>query len=234
MELFGQALPDERVRSYLRTALQAGPGDVSLRATLYSPAVDFTVDRAEPGVLVQVGAPACGARLPGPAPPGLRGRTAYRAMTTRPHRRIVAIAAPRACERTARRKTPDLGNSGPAAEGLSAWERGWLCTAVPLLKELLGELEGDELAQEGSPLSCRLATCRRPASTHRPDHQGSAWLMTSGKLSGRNRVILTDRERAVHLPRGRSFPRKPCLKYVFGRSSYSPVTALHGLLPKTS
>jgi hypothetical protein len=107
MELFGQALPDERVRSYLRTALQAGPGDVSLRATLYSPAVDFTVDRAEPGVLVQVGAPACGARLPGPAPPGLRGRTAYRAMTTRPHRRIVAIAAPRACERTARRKTPE-------------------------------------------------------------------------------------------------------------------------------
>src|SRR5882757_6440197 len=43
MVLFGQALPDDRVRSYLRAALQAGPADLSLTATVYSPAGEFTV-----------------------------------------------------------------------------------------------------------------------------------------------------------------------------------------------
>lgn len=42
LELFGQALPDERVRSYLRTALESGPADVSLTATVYSAAGEFT------------------------------------------------------------------------------------------------------------------------------------------------------------------------------------------------
>ncbi|EHR60614.1 aminotransferase class IV family protein [Saccharomonospora cyanea] len=42
LELFGRALPDERVRSYLRTALESGPADVSLTATVYSAAGEFT------------------------------------------------------------------------------------------------------------------------------------------------------------------------------------------------
>ncbi|WP_409493826.1 aminotransferase class IV family protein [Amycolatopsis sp. cmx-11-12] len=37
LELFGQALPDDRIRSYLRTALEAGPADVSLTVTIHLP-----------------------------------------------------------------------------------------------------------------------------------------------------------------------------------------------------
>ncbi|SCG44523.1 Branched-chain amino acid aminotransferase/4-amino-4-deoxychorismate lyase [Micromonospora echinaurantiaca] len=66
MEMFGQALPDDRVRSYLRTALKAGPDDLSLLATVYSPAGEFTAARpdAEPEVLVRTGPAASGP--PGP------------------------------------------------------------------------------------------------------------------------------------------------------------------------
>ncbi|MGP4109433.1 aminotransferase class IV family protein [Streptomyces sp. 4N509B] len=66
LELFGRALPDERVRFLLRTAIEAGPADMSLVATVYSPAGEFTaaVDGAEPDVLVRTG-PAAG----GPAGP---------------------------------------------------------------------------------------------------------------------------------------------------------------------
>jgi branched-subunit amino acid aminotransferase/4-amino-4-deoxychorismate lyase len=65
VELFGQALPDDRVRSYLRAALEAGPADLSLTATVYSPAGEFRVARTdvEPGVLVRTG----------PAAPGPEG-----------------------------------------------------------------------------------------------------------------------------------------------------------------
>ncbi|QVQ24421.1 aminotransferase class IV family protein [Achromobacter deleyi] len=52
MEMFGQALPDVRIREYLRTAIQASPADHSLTATVYSPAGEFTV--AGPDAPLQV------------------------------------------------------------------------------------------------------------------------------------------------------------------------------------
>ncbi|WP_141579318.1 aminotransferase class IV family protein [Actinomadura sp. WMMA1423] len=62
MELFGTALPDERVRSYLRTAIQAGPADVSLTVTIYSSPGEFSADGVQPEleVLVRTGPPAFG------------------------------------------------------------------------------------------------------------------------------------------------------------------------------
>ncbi|GAA2997914.1 aminotransferase class IV family protein [Streptomyces fulvorobeus] len=62
LEMFGRALPDDRVRSYLRTALRAGPADVSLTAAVYSPAGEFTVagPEVEPGMLIRTGPPATG------------------------------------------------------------------------------------------------------------------------------------------------------------------------------
>ncbi|WP_343954331.1 aminotransferase class IV family protein [Nonomuraea longicatena] len=59
-EMFGRVLPDERIRSYLRTAIAAGPADLSLTATVYSPAGEFTVAEAEPEVLIRTGPPATG------------------------------------------------------------------------------------------------------------------------------------------------------------------------------
>lgn len=66
VEMFGQALPDDRVRSYLRAALEAGPADLSLMATVYSPAGEFTVAGAdvEPEVLVRTGPAASGPEGP--------------------------------------------------------------------------------------------------------------------------------------------------------------------------
>ncbi|WP_410596383.1 aminotransferase class IV family protein [Amycolatopsis sp. lyj-23] len=63
LEMFGRALPDDRVRSLLRTALAAGPADVSLTATVFSLAVEPAAE-AEPEVLVRTGPPAAGP--PGP------------------------------------------------------------------------------------------------------------------------------------------------------------------------
>ncbi|MEV4066655.1 aminotransferase class IV family protein [Nonomuraea dietziae] len=62
MELFGQALPDDRVRAHLRAAIEAGPADLSLTATVYSPAGEFTVAGAEvePKVLIRTGPAASG------------------------------------------------------------------------------------------------------------------------------------------------------------------------------
>ncbi|WP_410603337.1 aminotransferase class IV family protein [Amycolatopsis sp. lyj-90] len=37
LELFGSAVPDDRIRSYLRTALESGPADVSLTVTIHLP-----------------------------------------------------------------------------------------------------------------------------------------------------------------------------------------------------
>ena len=64
--LFGRALPDDRVRSCLRAALEAGPADLSLTATVYSPAGEFTVAGAEeePEGLVRTGPAASGPRGP--------------------------------------------------------------------------------------------------------------------------------------------------------------------------
>jgi branched-subunit amino acid aminotransferase/4-amino-4-deoxychorismate lyase len=66
IELFDQALPDDRVRACLRTALQAGPPDLSLTATVYSPAGEFTVagKDVEPELLVRTGPAASGPRGP--------------------------------------------------------------------------------------------------------------------------------------------------------------------------
>ncbi|MEV5705430.1 aminotransferase class IV family protein [Actinoallomurus sp. NPDC052274] len=62
MELFGRALPDDRMRSHLRAALEAGPADLSLTATVYSSPGEFTADgdEVEPEVLVRTGPPASG------------------------------------------------------------------------------------------------------------------------------------------------------------------------------
>ncbi|MFD0689213.1 aminotransferase class IV family protein [Actinomadura fibrosa] len=60
-ELFGRTLPDDRVRSFLRTALEAGPADVSLTATVYVASGQFTADEtAEPEILIRTGPPASG------------------------------------------------------------------------------------------------------------------------------------------------------------------------------
>ncbi|MFG1675254.1 aminotransferase class IV family protein [Micromonospora sp. NPDC049282] len=52
-ELFGAALPDDRVRTALRVAINAGPPDVTLTATIYSGA-----DEDEPDLLVRTRAAA--------------------------------------------------------------------------------------------------------------------------------------------------------------------------------
>ncbi|QCI68888.1 aminotransferase class IV family protein [Phreatobacter stygius] len=64
--LFGQALSDDRVRSHLRAALAAGPADLSMTATVYSPAGEFTVAGAdvELQLLVRTGAAASGPQGP--------------------------------------------------------------------------------------------------------------------------------------------------------------------------
>ena len=55
VRMFGQALPDILLRGYLQTAIAAGPPDLSLMATVYSPAGEFTVAGANvaPEVLVR-------------------------------------------------------------------------------------------------------------------------------------------------------------------------------------
>ncbi|MBN6041084.1 aminotransferase class IV family protein [Amycolatopsis sp. 195334CR] len=56
-EMFGTALPDEQVRAHLRTAIEAGPADQSLTATVFSANREFTVPdgQAELSVLVRTG-----------------------------------------------------------------------------------------------------------------------------------------------------------------------------------
>ncbi|WP_103535400.1 aminotransferase class IV family protein [Streptomyces sp. SM11] len=55
VELFGQALPEDLVRSHLRTALRAGGADLSLTATVHSTAGEFTAARANLALLVRTG-----------------------------------------------------------------------------------------------------------------------------------------------------------------------------------
>ncbi|MFG3409538.1 aminotransferase class IV family protein [Streptomyces sp. NPDC048142] len=59
-ELFGQALPEDLVRSHLRTALRDGPADLSLTATVSSAAGEFTAADADPVLLVRTGPPSSG------------------------------------------------------------------------------------------------------------------------------------------------------------------------------
>lgn len=62
LKLFGAALPDEQVLHRIRQAIAAGPADMSLTATVYSPDGEFTARTAgtEPGILIRTGAPADG------------------------------------------------------------------------------------------------------------------------------------------------------------------------------
>ncbi|MGC7098410.1 aminotransferase class IV family protein [Amycolatopsis lurida] len=56
-EMFGTALPDEQVRAHLRTAVEAGPADLSLTATVFSANREFTAPsgQAKLSVLVRTG-----------------------------------------------------------------------------------------------------------------------------------------------------------------------------------
>ncbi|MBH5335630.1 aminotransferase class IV family protein [Streptomyces pactum] len=65
-EMFGRAPADDRVRSWLRAAVEAGPADLSLTATVYSPAGEFTAagEAVEPEVLVRTGPAATGPEGP--------------------------------------------------------------------------------------------------------------------------------------------------------------------------
>ncbi|MBK1715393.1 aminotransferase class IV family protein [Rubrivivax gelatinosus] len=62
VQLFGQALPDHQVLAYLRSAVEAGPGELSLTATVYSPEGEFVPAPADakPAVLIRTGPPASG------------------------------------------------------------------------------------------------------------------------------------------------------------------------------
>lgn len=66
LTLFGRATSDEQLRAYLRSALQAGSADVSLTATVYSRAGEFTTTetKGEPDVLVRTGPAASGPKGP--------------------------------------------------------------------------------------------------------------------------------------------------------------------------
>ncbi len=58
--LFGRALPEERMRSYLHTAVQAGPPDISLTAFVHSTSGEFTAAEGELRMLVRTSAPSSG------------------------------------------------------------------------------------------------------------------------------------------------------------------------------
>jgi len=62
VEFFGRALPDEQVRSYIEMAINEGPVDQSLTATVFSRGGEFTADSmdADPEVLVRTAAPSNG------------------------------------------------------------------------------------------------------------------------------------------------------------------------------
>ncbi|MHA6618736.1 aminotransferase class IV family protein [Pseudonocardia sp. DLS-67] len=59
VELFGSALPDERVRTYLRSAVEASPADASLMAFVHQGVAEVGLD-----VLVRTGPPASGPEGP--------------------------------------------------------------------------------------------------------------------------------------------------------------------------
>ncbi|RFU42124.1 branched-chain amino acid aminotransferase [Actinomadura logoneensis] len=53
LELFGRAVPDERIRELLRAAVRVGPDALSLTATVYSRPGEFTSEDGELRVLVR-------------------------------------------------------------------------------------------------------------------------------------------------------------------------------------
>ncbi|WP_274423588.1 aminotransferase class IV family protein [Chelativorans sp. YIM 93263] len=66
MEFLGRALPDEQIRSYVKSAIDDGPDDQSLTVTVFSRSGEFTAESmdVEPAVLVRTGAPSNGPRGP--------------------------------------------------------------------------------------------------------------------------------------------------------------------------
>lgn len=64
LTLFGRAIAEDSLRAWLRAAIAAGPADLSLLATVYSPAGEFSAAEAEPALLVRTGPPAEGPRGP--------------------------------------------------------------------------------------------------------------------------------------------------------------------------
>lgn len=66
LTLFGRATSDDQMRAHLRSALKTAPADVSLTATVYSRAGEFTTAETanEPDVLVRTGPPASGPKGP--------------------------------------------------------------------------------------------------------------------------------------------------------------------------
>jgi branched-subunit amino acid aminotransferase/4-amino-4-deoxychorismate lyase len=66
IELFSRAMPDDRLRALLRSALESGPADASLTATMYSRAGEFTSTETggEPDVLIRTSPAASGPKGP--------------------------------------------------------------------------------------------------------------------------------------------------------------------------
>lgn len=64
--LFGRALSDDDIRSYLRKAIADSPADASLMVTVYPPKGEYTtaVSDVDPEVFVQTGPPSDGPRGP--------------------------------------------------------------------------------------------------------------------------------------------------------------------------
>ncbi|MCG8428098.1 MAG: aminotransferase class IV family protein [Chromatiales bacterium] len=62
MKMFGASLPDEQIQNYMRAAIEAGPPDLSLMATVFSPTGEFTVGGANdtPEILVGTVGPSSG------------------------------------------------------------------------------------------------------------------------------------------------------------------------------
>jgi branched-subunit amino acid aminotransferase/4-amino-4-deoxychorismate lyase len=66
LEFFGKALPDDQLRSFIKTAIEDGPKDLSLTVTVFSRSGEFTADsmNMKPDVLVRTGAPSNGPKGP--------------------------------------------------------------------------------------------------------------------------------------------------------------------------
>lgn len=66
LKMFGEALPDERVRELMREAVAAGPADLSLTVTMFSSSGEFTASggAAAPSVLVRTRPPSNGPQGP--------------------------------------------------------------------------------------------------------------------------------------------------------------------------
>ncbi len=62
LELYGRALADELVRSYIHSAITSGPLDQSLTVTIYSPKGEFTTEsmNIEPAILIRTNLPTNG------------------------------------------------------------------------------------------------------------------------------------------------------------------------------